>query len=441
MHTYKRWRAGRTLLLALGGTTILGCSPDKILEVVDPDIINPAAVTDAAGAAALRIGALARFNSSTSGNENLIGLTGVMTDEMRSSDTFTQRNETDQRRVQTSNANLTSAQRDAHGARISAIQAATALIKYLPAQKSELAEMYLVQGFMENLFGEIVCSGITLTTPEALGAPLTTAEVFARALAHADSAINTALTDALGVRVRTAASILKGRILVNQAKYAEAAAAVANVATDFRYNNEHSQSTRFNAVWNINNNSRRFTMVDREGGNGLDFISARDPRVPVAAVVRGGGFDGTTDLYRQGIFPAAETPYTLMGGIEARLIEAEALLASDPTGALNRLNSLRAGTNRIGAITVSGMAPLSLAPTRAAQVDQLFRERAFWMFASGHRLGDMRRLIRQYGRDAETVFPTGAFFKGGTYGADVNVPVVQAEENNPKFTGCLDRKA
>ena len=31
-------------------------------------------------------------------------------------------------------------------------------------------------------------------------------------------------------------------------------------------------------------------------------------------------------------------------------------------------------------------------------MDLLFSERAFWMFATGHRLGDMRRLIRQYGR-------------------------------------------
>lgn len=42
-----------------------------------------------------------------------------------------------------------------------------------------------------------------------------------------------------------------------------------------------------------------------------------------------------------------------------------------------------------------------------------FCERAFWMFGTGHRLGDLRRLIRQYGRTAETIFPTGAYPKGG----------------------------
>jgi hypothetical protein len=71
----------------------------------------------------------------------------------------------------------------------------------------------------------------------------------------------------------------------------------------------------------------------------------------------------------------------------------------------------------------------------------MFRERAFWLFGTGHRLGDLRRLVRQYGRGSETVFPTGNYFKGGLYGTDVNIPVPFEERNNPNFTGCLDRGA
>jgi hypothetical protein len=55
------------------------------------------------------------------------------------------------------------------------------------------------------------------------------------------------------------------------------------------------------------------------------------------------------------------------------------------------------------------------------------------MYLTSHRLGDLRRLVRQYGRGAETVFPTGAYHKPGTYGADVNSPIPQAEDNNPEF--------
>jgi starch-binding outer membrane protein, SusD/RagB family len=80
--------------------------------------------------------------------------------------------------------------------------------------------------------------------------------------------------------------------------------------------------------------------------------------------------------------------------------------------------------------------------TADAQVDLLFRERAFWLFLTGHRLGDLRRLIRQYGRTADTVFPSGTYFKGGQpYGAAVNLPLPATETNNPKVTGCLDREA
>jgi hypothetical protein len=51
----------------------------------------------------------------------------------------------------------------------------------------------------------------------------------------------------------------------------------------------------------------------------------------------------------------------------------------------------------------------------------------------------MRRLIRQLGRSPATVFPTGAYFKGGLYGTDVNFPIPFDELNNPNFTECTDR--
>ena len=64
-----------------------------------------------------------------------------------------------------------------------------------------------------------------------------------------------------------------------------------------------------------------------------------------------------------------------------------------------------------------------------------------WLYLTGHRLGDLRRLIRQYGRTANAVFPTGNLPSplAGTYGNDVNLPIPFDERNNPKFNGCLDR--
>jgi hypothetical protein len=133
---------------------------------------------------------------------------------------------------------------------------------------------------------------------------------------------------------------------------------------------------------------------------------------------------------------------TAASGIEARLIEAEAQLqAGDATGSLATLNTLRLAPGNPGSGGVSGLAPLADAGTPDARVNQLFKERAYWLWLTAHRLGDLRRLVRQYQRPSESVFPTGAYVKGGLYGADVNFPVPFDEQNNPKFTGCLDRGA
>src|SRR5260370_34945241 len=71
----------------------------------------------------------------------------------------------------------------------------------------------------------------------------------------------------------------------------------------------------------------------------------------------------------------------------------------------------------------------------------MFYERGFWMFSTGHRLGDLRRLIRQYGRAPDAVFPTGTYFKGGPFGPAVNMPIPLDEQNNPHFVHCMNTSA
>ena len=116
------------------------------------------------------------------------------------------------------------------------------------------------------------------------------------------------------------------------------------------------------------------------------------------------------------------------------MVEAEAALRTgDVTNFLAKLNVARA--------TVTGLAPLTDPGSTTAREDLLFRERAFWMFSTGHRQGDLRRLIRQYNRPENTVFPTGVWFKGGPYGSDVNFPIPFSETNNPNFVQCTDRVA
>jgi starch-binding outer membrane protein, SusD/RagB family len=70
--------------------------------------------------------------------------------------------------------------------------------------------------------------------------------------------------------------------------------------------------------------------------------------------------------------------------------------------------------------TRTGLAPVSLidvtAMTQAQRVDLHFQERAFWLWLTGQRLSDMRRLVRQYNRPQETVFPTGTFGRSSSPG-------------------------
>ena len=77
----------------------------------------------------------------------------------------------------------------------------------------------------------------------------------------------------------------------------------------------------------------------------------------------------------------------------------------------------------------------------AARVDLLFRERAFWLFLTANRMSDMRRLVRQYGRPVNAVFPSGTYKDGVPYGSEINLAPPAVENFNPNYTGCIDRNA
>jgi len=458
MHTHlirslarSRWRVA-----VLAGAIVfapVACSSDSFLGIEDPDIINPSNVQSAAGANAVRLGALARLNSATSGGESLLLLGGLFTDEWINGDSFIGRQEVDQRTITVQNSFVTDATRSLHRARLAAQQGLELLEEFNPTAPGwQSAEMYLVQAYIENLAGEHFCNGLVFSTvvdgAEVYGSPITIAEAFARALAHADSGlVKVTGTTADDNRVRNALKVVRGRILLNMNQPTEAATSVSGVATTFRYDMFHAQTATSNQVWNLNNLARRYSVGNSEGTNGVNFATAADPRLPVCiggdAVCRTNGVTLTTrddltgPMHVQLVFPIRESPVALTSGIEARMIEAEAQLRSQNTaGALTTLNAARA--------TVTGLIALTDAGSPDARVNQLFRERAIWLFGRGYRLGDLRRLIRQYNRNAATVFPVGTWHKGGNYGADVNFPVPQAEQNNPNLPAgqtCLDRNA
>jgi len=438
-------RARRTALPLL----LLATGACGLLDTDQPNIVEPGDLQSAAGADALRVGAISDFGFAKDGDGDLdlgrtdgqVLLSGLMADEFVLSTTPPTEQEVDQRRVFTNNSTVFDLYWNLQRARAAAENAAAALREFslAPDETADVGEMLSLAGFGYIYLGEDFCSGVPFSRLDGdtvvYGDPQTTQEMFNNAIARFDAALAEP-----GVQVEEAqeiaylASIGKARALLNlgdPASVAAAAAAVVGVPTDFVYASEHADapSRLQNAIYNYST-GYLWSLSDQEGGAGLPYRSVEDPRIPFEDP-DDVGLDGTTPQFILLKYDQASTDVPVADGIEARLIEAEAALrGNDLAGMTGILNDLR---------DLQGLDPLDEPAAAEEGVDLLFSERAFWLFATGHRLGDMRRLIRQYGRTQDQVFPTGSYIKGGSYGTDVNIPLPQEVENNPNSAGCLDR--
>ena len=302
---------------------------------------------------------------------------------------------------------------------------------------AHLGEVYAARGYAALRLAEDFCPGFPLHQvvdyQVVYGPPTTTDQAFEGALADFELAITYGVDSS---RVLNLARIEKGRTLLGLGRFAEAKDAVSSVPTDYLWNAFYTTSSF--GLWNPVSAFSPFAELLRsigkqEGANGLDFSGAGDPRL--VATPAGTAADGVTELYTPGKYPDGNAAIVLASGIEARLIEAEAALQAGDPAWLSILNALRAtqGSPALPAITDPG--------TSAARTDVLFRERAFWLFGTGHRLADLRRLISRYGRPTETVFPTGSYRLGGIYGTATSIPFPGVEEArfSPSVTGCTSR--
>jgi starch-binding outer membrane protein, SusD/RagB family len=444
---------------------LAACSPDEILDVEDVDVALPEAVQDAAALPSVLAGAIGEFGFAYNGNAgslNIITLAGTLSDELHNTETFPTRIQIDNRRQETTNGTLRDLFYDVHQARSMADRTAAAYEEFAPdnpghAEALNLSALTYIF-LAENYCGAVPISRETSPGVFEFGQMLTTAQLLDSAAQKASRALAIAEAAGTGSAATTQARlarVARARALLNLDQPAQAAAAIGGetgVPTTYQYLYRHSQTTgrQNNATWALTNSVGRFGVPDAKGINGLPFRSEgdragtiQDPRVSNIRRTsnRGLGFDNTTPQWVQLKHATRDTFAIVADGVEARLIEAEAeLRAGNAGGAFTILNNLRSNTALLrlrGYVDASNQpvtfAPLVPAATAAGREDQLFKERAYWLYLSGHRLGDLRRLIKFYGRGAETVFPTGVYHKFGTYGTDVNSPVPQAEENNPEF--------
>ena len=459
-----RWLRRPLAVASLTAMPALSCT-DTLLNVTDPDIVLGA--NSASAALGLSNGAVLRLTQAVSGTQGpdaLFMFGGLLTDEWRSGDTFIQRNTMDQRIWDANNTFNAGPFRNLNRVRTQALLAIDGLRQYLPDSVAAIARMFAFLGYTEVLLGEHYCNGIPLSgisgTNVVFGNPISNDSMFRLGIANADSALAIAGSDTASARVKVAqfASVIKGRALLDRGRGFLSAAkdAVASVPLTFRFEVTHSLNVNDNQMWALNASSRRYTMGDVEGGTGLNYVTANDPRIPTKT-----GPDGIFDsafpitVIRQGIWGRTSN-VTLASGIEAQLIVAEAALqANDPTTWLSIINTLRTNTTLYPAAqtgfprgaNLTALADPGPSTNDSLRVDVMYRERAFWMFSTGHRLGDMRRLVRPagptlaggYGRAVNTVYPNGAWFKGGNYGDAIQMVLPVEELNNPNYHGCGDR--
>lgn len=431
--------------LLVACTIALGaCNTSDLLSVNNPDIVTPENLDGPAGLAVLRAGAFGDLALAVGGaaaghgsTPGLVHHVSAFTDEVTYSGTFPTRRLFDERRLTNEVGDLNVLYRNIHRARAAAQNAAEAYQQVAPTDPAR-AEMLALAGFAHVYLGENFCAGVSISNalPSGelqFGDPLTTQALFDLALTRFNDAIAAAPAASAQLYL---ASVGKARTLANLNRLPEAATAVASVPTSFRVDLEYSTGSarQQSGVFALSGVDRQYSVPDGESPNGIRFRSPDDPRVRWSRTAGQVGQDGTTPFFLQLKYGNPSAPLALATGVEARLIEAEAALRADNVTAFRDIHTALRAAVGLPAVDVTAMSP-------AQRIDFHFQERAFWLYLTAQRLADMRRLVRQYTRGAESVFPSGAYFKGGTYGTDVNFPLPISEENNPKSRGCIDRNA
>jgi hypothetical protein len=466
--SYETSRRTLGVLATALALSLSACDIDKTLTVRDPDVANPTSLNDVTVLPTLRASTLSDLQVAmgAGGESGVIVESALLGDELTWAETFPTRGEMDQRNINPINGTLSAIYNSLQRARATADRTSAAYYRLAPTLSGR-SETQAIAAFTYIMLAEMYCNGVPVSNFDVnagtfvLGTPQTNAQLYTTALAKLDSAlVGLDVAVAANAQVVNLIRVGRGRALLNLNRPADAAAAVAAVPTTFRYTLFHSENTgrQNNGVFLPTLNFPRHSVSAVEGGNGLRYrLDSADARV-YAPRGRGLAFspavgaDNTTPMFVQTKYATRSAPISFADGLEARLIEAENLAR---TGGIYVpvLNAMRAALPTLlisppgpaalllnaPPVTTTSLPPLVAPATQAAQIDQVFQERAYWMFLTGHRLGDMRRLVRQYGRNAESVFPSGTYFKGGAYGVDVNFPVPFQETNNPNFTECLDR--
>src|SRR3989449_7490453 len=174
----------RVALVASVVALLAACS--SLLDVKDPDVINPPDVLNADGAVGAYNGGIGDFafanDGDNGGTEGQILVSGVMSDEYTDVETFPTRIEYDSRAIDERNGTLTAVYFNLHKARVALEGAASALQQYADTAKGKIGEMLALSGFTYVYFAENYCSAVPFSErlPDctiANGTPHTTTQI------------------------------------------------------------------------------------------------------------------------------------------------------------------------------------------------------------------------------------------------------------------------
>jgi len=489
--TVRRFRVRALAMLALG-TVVTGCSLDSLLRGSDlpSDVVDPGAYKTESGSISLyqhahialerALGVMGGFGRPAS----YVNAAAILSDEVQylvpsttaypnDPSAYIDARQLPQNDFSTSGIALSSSAHDVfaalHNVRIAAREAEGAIAKYGPNLPRALrGHMYAFEAFAQILLSELYCSGIPLTTLEfetgyTQTRGFSTEEVLKRAVRLLDTAL---VLSADSARIQHFARIVQGRAYLNLGYYDSAALAVRDVPSEYTYTIQYMYgSTVF--TWSLDATEEAWdarTMGDRKGTTGLPYVSSGDPRTRAIQLQPGIMFPAKFGGW-------GNDKLIIASGIEAQLMIAEHELSKGNTGEwLNILNRLRTtgaftiqprpgdagmvdtawvpGSGRVlfpnQATPLPGIRPLTDPGNPTDRVSLQFEERAYWLYLTGHRQGDMRRLVRQYRRLESQVYPSGKWgpLALANYGADVNLPTpVQEQMTNKLYTGCINRDA
>jgi len=469
MHTLNGFISGAArragfLLLGAAAVTLVACADLTGTQPLPAGTADPATVKTAAGARAMANTARAQFQFALA---TYLVESGLLTDELQATARgqatvggVLDQNVAVDARILPQQANAVYGTDVTYGTlqqtRAAAMQAIDALNKYdRDSSAAARGELYALEGYAEVMLADLFCSGVPLSALDfeadfTYKPSSTTDQVYTHAMALFDTAAALAGGD---TAVGPLAKIGKARALLALGRPAEAAAQVSGIPVKYSYTQSiwtcgsvavsgcATQTGR--AMLSIPPNA---SMADAEGGNGMPYRSSNDPRTLSQNI---GAVNGNTVWFPRKYRTNNASTIVVANGIEAQLIGAEAAVAAGDGAWLTTLNALRTNgvltgtTYGAGTGGVANLPPLADPGSDSARVSLVFRERAFWLFLSGKRQGDLRRLMRTYQRPSTTTFPSGSYASGSAYGASVDAPIPisgsYSESPNPLFHGCLSR--